>query len=65
MKTTQNELDHFYEQFKRSGQAARGIRFGQAWINQYLPANLADPVLFFEQDDSAAYQLILKKYVAS
>ena len=58
-----NELVRFHELFTRSGQARLGIRFGQAWINEYLPANQADPELFYETDEDKAIALILKKYV--
>jgi hypothetical protein len=57
------ELNHFYEQFRRSGLARRGYRFGQAWINEYLPANQADPEIFYEEGDEKAYALIMKRYV--
>lgn len=64
LPTSIDELNHFYEQFKRSGLARHGYRFGQAWINEYLPADKADPKVFYETDDAVAYELILEKYVA-
>lgn len=65
MKTlpiTIGELIFFRELFRRSGQEQLGIRFGQAWINEYLPANLADPELFYEPDEGKAFSIIVQKY---
>jgi len=40
-----------------------GQRFGQKFINNFLPANLSDPEVFYEGSHIKAKNLILAKYV--
>ena len=38
------------------------LRFGQAFLNERFP-DIADPDLFYEEDDGKAWEMILDKYV--
>jgi hypothetical protein len=60
---TIDQLNSFCVRFNHSNARAIGIRFGQAWVNEFLPANLADPEVFYELDEKRAYALIVNKYV--
>lgn len=40
-----------------------GQRFGQMFINNFLPATLSDPEVFYEESHIKAKNLILAKYI--
>jgi len=60
---TIEQLNACWDRFQRSDAKAIGLRFGQVWINEFLPADRADAKVFYERNDYVAYDLILEKYV--
>ena len=60
---TIEQLNAAWYRYQRSGACYRGLRFGQVWINEHLPANLSDAQVFYESNDQIAYDLILERYV--
>lgn len=60
VKISPEALINFWLAYKTSELPERGIRFGQAFCNEY---NVTDPEIFYCKDSKKARRLIVEKYI--